>query len=164
MLNKIKISSFKSIVNQEISLGMMNVFIGANGSGKSNFLEAIGVLSAAAAGRVDDEALQRRGIRLGTPRLYKSAFEEKIPPQIFFEALTDTAKYSVSLNNPLENPKPAWQYQTEELVNNQEPIVNRGPHRDIKNKEQGLAALKLVEADENEQVLYETTSFLPPLC
>jgi len=54
MLNKIKISSFKSIVNQEISLGMMNVFIGANGSGKSNFLEAICVLSAAAAGRVDD--------------------------------------------------------------------------------------------------------------
>jgi len=149
MLNKIKISSFKSIVNQEISLGMMNVFIGANGSGKSNFLEAIGVLSAAAAGRVDDEALQRRGIRLGTPRLYKSAFEEKIPPQIFFEALTDTAKYSVSLNNPLENPKPAWQYQTEELVSNQESIVNRGPHRDIKNKEQGLAALKLVETDEN---------------
>jgi len=149
MLNKIKISSFKSIVKQEISLGMMNVFIGANGSGKSNFLEAIGVLSAAAAGRVDDEALQRRGIRLGTPRLYKSAFEEKIPHHIFFEALTDTAKYSVSLNNPLENPKPAWQYQTEELVSNQESIVNRGPHRDIKNKEQGLAALKLVEADEN---------------
>jgi predicted ATPase len=149
MLNKIRISSFKSIVNKEISLGMMNVFIGANGSGKSNLFEAIGVLSAAAAGRVDDEALQRRGIRLGTPRLYKSAFEEKIPPQIFFEALTDTAKYSVSLNNPLENPKPAWQYQTEELVSNQEPIVNRGPHRDIKNKEQGLAALKMVEADEN---------------
>ncbi|MEN8220733.1 MAG: AAA family ATPase [Pseudomonadota bacterium] len=53
------------------------------------------------------------------------------------------------MNNPLENPKPAWQYQTEELVSNQESIVNRGPHRDIKNKEQGLAALKLVEADEN---------------
>jgi predicted ATPase len=149
MLNKIRVSSFKSIVNQEISLGMMNVFIGANGSGKSNILEAIGVLSAAAAGRVDDEALQRRGIRLGTPRLYKSAFEERIPPHIFFEAQTDTAKYSVSLNNPLENPKPAWQYQTEELVSNHEQIVSRGPHRDIKNKEQGLAALKLVESDEN---------------
>jgi predicted ATPase len=152
MLNKIRIRSFKSIFNQEVSLGMMNVFIGANGSGKSNLLEAIGVLSAAAAGRVDDEALQRRGIRLGTPRLYKSAFEERIPPHIFFEAFTDRAKYSVSLNNPLENPKPAWQYQTEELVCNQEKIVNRGPHREIKNKEQGLAALKLVESDENSQI------------
>jgi len=148
MLKKIRISSFKSIVNQEISLGMMNVFIGANGSGKSNILEAIGVLSAAAAGRVDDEALQRRGIRLGTPRLYKSAFEEKIPPNIFFEAQTDTAKYSVSLNNPLENPKPTWQYQTEELICNHEKIVSRDSNR-IKNKQQGLAALKLVESDEN---------------
>jgi len=154
MLQKIKISSFKSIVNQELSLGMMNVFIGANGSGKSNILEAIGVLSAAAAGRLDDEALQRRGIRLGTPRLYKSAFEEKIPPHIFFQAQTDTAKYSVSLNNPLENPKPAWQYQTEELICNNEKIVNRGPHRDIKNKEQGLAALKLVELDENSPAAF----------
>ncbi|RKZ55868.1 MAG: chromosome segregation protein SMC [Candidatus Parabeggiatoa sp. nov. 3] len=152
MLKKIRIRSFKSILNQEVTLGMMNVFIGANGSGKSNFLEAIGMLSAAAAGRVDDEALQRRGIRLGTPRLYKSAFEEKIPPHLFFEAQTDTAKYAVSLNNSLENPKPAWQYQTEELVCNQETIVNRGPLRDIKNKEQGLAALKLVESDENSEV------------
>ncbi len=152
MLKKIKVSSFKSIFNQEISLGMMNVFIGANGSGKSNILEAIGVLSAAAAGRVDDEALQRRGIRLGTPRLYKSAFEEKIPPHIFCEAQTDSAKYSVSLNNPLENPKPAWQYQTEELVCNNEKIVSRGTHSNIKNKEQGLAALKLVESDENSEI------------
>jgi len=154
MLKKIKINYFKSIFNQEISLGLMNVFIGANGSGKSNILEAIGVLSAAAAGRVDDEALQRRGIRLGTPRLYKSAFEEKIPPHIFFEAQTDRAKYSVSLHNPLENPKPAWQYQTEELVCNQEKIVNRGPLRKIKNKEPGLAALKLVESDENSEVAF----------
>jgi predicted ATPase len=152
MLQKIKIRSFKSIVKQEISLGMMNVFIGANGSGKSNILEAIGVLSAAAAGRLDDEALQRRGIRLGTPRLYKSAFEEKIPPHIFFEAQTDTAKYSVSLNNPLENPKPAWQYQAEELLCNNEKIVNRG--RGIKNQEQGLAALKMVESDENSPAAF----------
>ncbi len=153
MLKKIKIRHFKSIVEQEISLGMMNVFIGANGSGKSNLLEAIGVLSAAAAGRVDDEALQRRGIRLGTPRLYKSAFEKKTPPYIFFEAQTDKAKYSVSLNNPAINPKPAWQYKKEELVCDNEKIVNRVEHR-IKNKEQGLAALKLVESDENSEVAF----------
>ncbi|RKZ54067.1 MAG: hypothetical protein DRR16_09000 [Candidatus Parabeggiatoa sp. nov. 3] len=58
------------------------------------------------------------------------------------------------LNNPLENPKPAWQYQTEELVCNQETIVNREPHRDIKNKEQGVTALKLVESDENSEVAF----------
>ena len=148
MLKKIIIRSFKSIFNQEIPLGLINVFIGANGSGKSNILEAIGVLSAAASGRVDDEALQRRGVRPGAPRLYKSAFqEERIAPHIFFEAHTDAAKYAVSLSNPLERPKPAWEYKTEELVAHDETIVSRGP-RSIKNKEQGLAALKLVESNE----------------
>jgi len=150
MLKKIKISSFKSIFAQEISLGMMNVFIGANGSGKSNILEAIGVLSAAG-GRVDDEALQRRGIRLGTPKLYKSAFEERIPSHIFFEAQTDVAKYSVSLDSPPINPQPTWRYKTEQLVFNHEEIFSR-VLRNIKNQEQGLAALKLVELDENSEV------------
>jgi AAA15 family ATPase/GTPase len=50
MIRKIEISAFKSIAAQEIELGQLNVFVGANGSGKSNILEAIGVLSAAAFG------------------------------------------------------------------------------------------------------------------
>ncbi len=148
MLKKFTIHSFKSIFNQEISLGLINVFIGANGSGKSNILEAVGVLSAAAAGRVDDEALQRRGVRPGSPRLYKSAFQERIAPHIFFKAQTEAAGYSVSLNNPLKKPRPAWQYKTEELLSNDEKIVSRGPGRGVNNKEQGLAALKLVELNE----------------
>ncbi len=162
MLKKIVIRSFKSIFDQEIPLGLINVFIGANGSGKSNILEAIGVLSAAAAGRVDDEALQRRGVRPGTPRLYKSAFQERIAPHIFFEAQTDNAAYSVSLHNPLKNPNPAWQYKTENLVSGDEKIVSRGivarkgiivsekTRLSIKNKAQGLAALKLVELNEDD--------------
>jgi len=56
---------FKSIENAELELGNINVFIGANGSGKSNLLEALGVLAAAAYGRVDQESLVRRGCRPG---------------------------------------------------------------------------------------------------
>ncbi len=55
MLKSFKVESFKSLENVEVELGRVNVFIGANGSGKSNLLEAIGVLGAAANGRVDDE-------------------------------------------------------------------------------------------------------------
>lgn len=44
-----------------MELGHVNVFIGANGSGKSNLLEALGVLSAAANGKVDEQALLARG-------------------------------------------------------------------------------------------------------
>ncbi len=51
MLNRIKVEAFKSLENVEIDLGRVNVFIGANGSGKSNLLEAIGVLGAAANGQ-----------------------------------------------------------------------------------------------------------------
>lgn len=39
-LHKIKIEGFKSIANAELKLGNLNVVIGANGSGKSNFIEA----------------------------------------------------------------------------------------------------------------------------
>lgn len=50
MLSQIKVEAFKSLENVKVELGRVNVFIGANGSGKSNLLEAIGVLGAAANG------------------------------------------------------------------------------------------------------------------
>ena len=74
MIRSIQIEGFKSIPSQTLELGRVNCFIGANGVGKSNILEAIGVLSAAASGKVDDESLLRRGVRAGTPRLFKTAF------------------------------------------------------------------------------------------
>ena len=57
MIRKLKIRGFKSITELDIELGVVNCFIGANGVGKSNILEAVGVLGAAANGSVDDEAL-----------------------------------------------------------------------------------------------------------
>jgi predicted ATPase len=148
-LKKIKIHFFKSIVEQEIELGLVNVLIGANGSGKSNILEAVGVLGAAASGRVDDESLQRRGVRPGVPRLYKSAFSQRIGPHISFDAYTGKASYSVSLNNPLEDPRPAWLYKTEQLRSNNRSTASRSP-RVAKNPEQGIAALKIAELEESD--------------
>jgi len=46
VIKKIVVESFKSLERVEVELGILNVFVGANGSGKSNFLEAIGVFSA----------------------------------------------------------------------------------------------------------------------
>ena len=117
MLNKIKVESFKSLEDVEIDLGLVNVFIGANGSGKSNLLEAIGVLGAAANGRVDDEALLRRGVRPGLPVLYKSSFKSsRQPTAIRFTASNEDASCSVGLFNPLEKPEPAWRFNTELLM------------------------------------------------
>jgi predicted ATPase len=127
MIRAIQIEGFKSIVSQTLQLGRVNCFIGANGVGKSNVLEAIGVLSAAASGKVDDESLLRRGVRPGMPRLYKTSFESaSVPVHIGLSAESDDASYRVSLLNPLENPEPAWSFKTERLVARGKEIVSDG--------------------------------------
>lgn len=68
MIRTLRIKGFKSIHSEEIDLGRVNCFIGANGVGKSNLLEALGVLGAAANPVVDDESLLRRGVRTGSTR------------------------------------------------------------------------------------------------
>lgn len=148
MIRKIHIQGFKSIADQTLELGRVNCLIGANGVGKSNVLEAIGILGAAANGRVDDEAIVRRGVRAGLPRLYKTSFEAgRIPPHITLEAISDApATFRVSLLNPLEKPAPAWSYKTEVLLEGTTELVSRG----VRGKSQltptaGLAALKLVD-------------------
>jgi len=83
MLTKISVSGFKSLQNvEDVELGVVNVFVGANGSGKTNLLEAIGLLSAAVDGPVDDQAFLRRGVRISPPQLYKSSFQQKTSEKI----------------------------------------------------------------------------------
>lgn len=149
MIRTIQIDGFKSIASQTLDLGRVNCFIGANGVGKSNILEAIGVLSAAASGRVDDESLQRRGVRAGTPRLFKTAFAGlRLPPRITLSAVSAAgASYRIALLNPLKNAEPAWSYRIEYLCDGNEEFVYRGARSDAANlpASAGLAALKLVE-------------------
>ncbi|MEK6285882.1 MAG: AAA family ATPase [Acidobacteriota bacterium] len=158
MITKLTVESFKSLASVEVELGQVNVFIGANGSGKSNLLEALGVLGAAASGRVDDESLRRRGVRPGVPKLYKSAFPrrkgEKETPHILFEAEQNGARYRVSLCNPINDPSPAWQYETELLERQpNDKFVARSPEDTHLNLEQGLAALKVVELSNGDPAL-----------
>ena len=133
-----------------VDLGVVNVIIGANGSGKSNLLEALGVLAAAADGKVDDQALLSRGVRPGLPALYKSAFpampRRRIPPHLYFSADTGKARYEVSLHNPLKDPAPAWRFKTEIWEQDNRKFVGRAP-RVKTNPERGLAALKAVEVE-----------------
>ena len=44
MIDRIVIENFKSLRKVDLSLGRLNLFIGANASGKSNFLDALRVL------------------------------------------------------------------------------------------------------------------------
>ena len=150
MLEHLSVRTFKSLDDVEVDLGRVNVFIGANGSGKSNLLEAVGILSAAADGKVDDQALLARGVRPGLPVLYKSAFParsgRRIPPHLHFGARSERAQYEVSLHNPLNDPAPAWRFKTELWEDDDGTLVGRSPfQKDNTNPERGLAALKAVE-------------------
>ncbi len=149
MIEKLAVRSFKSLAQTEVDLGLVNVFVGANGSGKSNLLEALGVLGAAASGRVDDEALLRRGVRPGLPALYKSSFRGRPQPKhIAFGARDSGASYNVSLWNPIDRPRPAWEFKTELLKEAGRRVGGRSPASAEKlDKYSGKAALQRVELD-----------------
>lgn len=135
MIGSITIRGFKSVVDQTIELGRLNVFVGANGAGKSVVLEAIGVLGAAADGRVDDAALLRRGVRPGVPALYKNAFAaDKIPRFINLKALSDgspKALYELSIDNPIKGAGLPWRFSHEKVAlitkNTEQPFITRAP-------------------------------------
>ena len=78
MLKKISIKNFKSIEEDTIELGRVNVFIGANGCGKSSLLEAIAFGSAIKDnGKIHNSNLIDKGVRIAKPSLIKSSFLKK---------------------------------------------------------------------------------------
>jgi len=74
LVREISIENYKSIRELTFELGRVNVLIGANGSGKSNILEAIALGTADARGKLDNEYLVPRGIRVVEPRFMRAAF------------------------------------------------------------------------------------------
>jgi len=78
MLKEIRIRNFKSILDDSISLGRINVFIGENGVGKSNIFEALMFASVAETYEtVDADILYTNGIRVSKPSLILSSFKGK---------------------------------------------------------------------------------------
>ena len=128
-IKKLVFKNFKTLEEVSFEPGRVNVFIGANGSGKTTILEAIGLLCAAMTDRVDNASMQRKGIRLSVPGLYKSAFSDlrrKAPTINFDVSWRQNEKdyqYGVNLNVPNESDsarRDMWRYHSEKLtVNNQ---------------------------------------------
>lgn len=79
MLQKLKILGFKSIKAATLDFGRVNIFIGANGSGKSNLLEAIGLASACLGRGTGDSAFASKGMRITPTELMKSSFKNEKP-------------------------------------------------------------------------------------
>ena len=119
MITQIRVQGFKSLYDVEVELGQVNVLIGANGSGKSNLLEAVGLLAATAYHLSDktppvlhvdeetepyitersdrkrvseefyDQELLQRGLRPGIPRLFLTSLDHRESPQ----AITLSARF-----------------------------------------------------------------------
>ena len=112
MIEKITIENYKSIQHLELYLGRITVLIGANGSGKSNILEAIALSAAAANDKLDNEFLVSRGIRVtDDPQLMRSAFEKQNVAKevkIFVERKDDNQKVEYILQKKNEQPYSTW--------------------------------------------------------
>lgn len=100
ILKSLEIKGFKSIWQDSLDLGQLNVFIGTNGAGKSNLLEAIAMMSASLEGGIDYERLQHRGARLSSSAVFRSAFKNKNRTSIFKlqGVFTNNITYSMSIN------------------------------------------------------------------
>lgn len=124
---QISIEGFKSIARQSIDLGRLNVLIGPNGVGKSAILEAIGVLGAAAEGRVDAGELWRRGVRPSAPALYTTALGKKPAAAIKLSASSeDGASYSVTLAPPKGDDWPTlWRFTREHVTAGGKALLRR---------------------------------------
>ena len=77
MIKEITIKNYKSIFSASLDLGKLNIFIGPNGSGKTNLLEAIATFSAEKEGGICIEDLIGKGVRVAKPELTIGSFYGK---------------------------------------------------------------------------------------
>lgn len=128
MLKNIHINRFKSIRSQYVELGKVNIFIGGNGSGKSNVLEAIGLASAALGRGLDDSDLASRGIRLSAPELMKSAHKNiETPRTLELECgFNDKINYKFNLTSRVGDPN--LRFHSESCSSSTGKQFGRGPN------------------------------------
>ena len=109
MIKKIHIENYKSIFNLDIEVGRVNIFIGENGSGKTNILEALAFVAAAQTDKLDNEFLANRGIRITSPELTRSRFDdENIDKPIIVKLDLDDDKLLNFLINNDNKPYSKW--------------------------------------------------------
>lgn len=124
MITNIRIKRFKSVYDANIELGKVNLFIGGNGSGKSNVLEAIGLASASLSRGIRDQDFQQKGVRLTPPAHMKSAFKGKLPMTLGLELeVNQRSTYSMSLT--ASNYDTNLSYHSERIDTNSKKISGR---------------------------------------
>ena len=128
-IRSISIKNFKSLFDVTIAPGNVNVLIGANGSGKTSVLEAIGVLSAAMTDRVNNNSLQRKGVRISASALYKSKFldieREAATVDFSMEWTKDAHEYHYSVHLTAPTDDDTWKYHAESVRKDGKAVFGR---------------------------------------
>lgn len=106
MLKKLKIRGFKTLSEAELEFGRVNLFIGGNGSGKTNILESIGLVAAGLGRSFSDSDISNKGIRITPSKLMKSSFKnQEILNTVNFEAaFSNDIIYNISLESNAQDP------------------------------------------------------------
>ena len=106
MLEELKISRFKTIRELTLDLGRVNLFIGGNGTGKSNLLEAIGLAAACLDRGLGDSDIGAKGLRITPPELMKSSFKnEDLPKTLELDAsFSEGVRYKAVLQSRDNDP------------------------------------------------------------
>lgn len=114
MIREIQISNFKSIDQMTISLGRINVLIGANGCGKTNILEAICLCGAAAADKLDSAYLRPRGMRYAPPRMMRSGYSlELLERPVTFKVFDENGQIYDPILSSDGDDFPQWKIVSE---------------------------------------------------
>ncbi|MDE0223410.1 MAG: AAA family ATPase [Spirochaetaceae bacterium] len=108
MINRITIENFKSLRRVDLSLGSMNLLIGTNASGKSNFLDALRVLQGIGDGFTIGEILD------GKPRSATSEVWDGIrggSTQACFTGTGDQDEVNLTVSGTLEgSSRRRWEF------------------------------------------------------
>jgi AAA15 family ATPase/GTPase len=139
VIDTIEIRNFKSIERVNIPLGRINVFIGENGAGKSNLLEAIALAAAANAGKLDNEFLMSRGIRVTQPQLMRPRFDgfsEEAPIEVTIKSGSRTVDFKIENDNlPYSN----WKHTSSRPDIPEQEFVNAGLQKFINSSPENRA-------------------------
>jgi len=126
MITTLHIKNFKSLRDVRLKLGALNIFIGTNASGKSNFLDALRVLQGIGNGFTVSEIFDGKpqsatserweGIRGGSSQV---TFRDKINEPVSFEVETETPKRPDHPKPGIESYKIAFDTYHLKVVNEQ---------------------------------------------
>lgn len=112
MIKEFEIENYKSIKNTSIELGIFNIFIGENGCGKSNILEAFAMFSSSISRpTISIDEFYNKGIRVSNPKLTFNSFKnQKNKDEIIFRSkLNDDSKISLKLKvKDIDNIYSEW--------------------------------------------------------